>query len=189
MKELRHTNSRPTAALNSLSSHAFTLLETLTALAVLSISLAGLYAGLTRINEYAAVNRLYSCATALVEDRIDRSLAVSPFSITDNTVPPELVVSSSSYPVAIYVDPDQVQSYLSGTAQNYLLATNSTLIGTPNQAVVTGTMSTLVTSCTVAAYSGTNAQNVVVQHTTVSLQYTFHGKSYQVQMDSLRSPD
>lgn len=167
----------------------FTLLESLAALAVLSIALTGFYASITRINEFAAVNRLYSCATTLVEDRIDRSLAVSPFSITDSEVPAELVVSNSSFPLAVYVDPDQVQAYLSGTGQSYLTATNSTLIGTPSQAVVTGTMSTVVTSCIIAAYSGTNAPNVVVQHTSVILQYTFHGKSYQVEMDSLRSPD
>ncbi|MEI6350447.1 MAG: type II secretion system protein [Verrucomicrobiota bacterium] len=144
----------------------FALVEALIALMVIGITVVSLFAGLSKMNERAAVNRLYTCATAVVQSRIDRSLVDKPFDPGESQVHPDLVAHTETTPyIAVYKDPDT------------------------NQVLVSGTMTTTVSSTTVPVTSGSSLGNVTLQKTDVSLGYQFRGRNYNVQLTCLRSPD
>lgn len=144
----------------------FTLVEALVALMIISLTVANLYGGLVKINEFSAVNRLYTCATAIVQARIDRSLVDKPFNPGENQVHPDLKLGTETTPnVPVYIDP--------GT----------------NKVIVSGTLTTVVSSTTLPITTGSSIGNVTLQKTDVSLAYQFQGKNYTTQLTCLRSPD
>lgn len=151
--------------------NGFTILESLVSMVIVGILMTSGFVALSQINDYAYTHRLYSCATAIVQDRIDRSLAAGPFNPDDNEIPTELTVGSTVVSnLSIYTDPDDL------------------VLSTTAQPVVTGTLTTTVSKTTLPISSGTNT-TVPLQHTRVILLYGYRNKPYRVEMTCLRSSD
>lgn len=148
---------------------AFSLLETLIAFFVLSLSVGGIFAGLAKLNEYAVINRLYTSGLASAQARIDRSLVDKPYDPLGGFVHPDLESKTEvNKNLTIYADP-------AATGSNGLL--------------VTGTMTTVISSVSTPVASGTAYGNITLQRTSVTVAYQFKGKPYSIQLTCLRSPD
>ena len=156
----------PAAIKSSLRSSGFTLAEVVIALAVLATMAAGCYIGFNSLNAYAVGSRLYSEAQTCAQNQIDLILSKEPFDITNNKIPSVLALGTTTTPnVFIYKDP------VSGNV------------------VVTGTMTTTVTDVgTTQTYAGVTS-NLNIRRATVTVSYSFRGKSYTVSMDTMRTAD
>jgi len=146
----------------------FTLIEIVIALAVLGTMAAGCYIGFNAINEYSVSSRLYSEAQTACQNQIDLILSKEPFDVTTTPqkIPTVLALGTATTPnVFIYQDP------VSGTV------------------IVTGTMTTTVADVgSTMTFAGTTA-NLNMRKATVNVAYTFHNKSYNVSMDTIRTAD
>lgn len=144
---------------------AYTLAEVLFTVTAISLTAAGLLEGLANINDFATANRLNTCATAIVEDQIDRALRETPFTPSSN--PPSIPqgLTSGTTTVPIYTDP----------------VTNSTM--------VTGTLAVTVSGTSVPVTTGSAAPAVTVYKVRASVNYHYHAKNYSVTMSTLRSVD
>jgi type II secretory pathway pseudopilin PulG len=153
---------------------AFTLAEVTMALAVIGTMGAGAYVGFNSLNAYAISSRLYSEAQTCAQNQIDLILSKEPFDPTNNKVP----------------------AVLGGQV---LAANASTTVTTPNvfvytdpvvgSAVVTGTMTTVVTNPgSTMNFTGVNT-NLNTYRATVTVSYTYRGKDYVVSMDTMRTAD
>lgn len=152
---------------------AFTLAEVTMALAVIGTMGAGAYVGFNSLNAYAISSRLYTEAQTCAQNQIDLILSKEPFDPTNNKVP----------------------SVLGGAV---LASGASTTLTTPNvfvyedpvsgSAVVIGTMTTTVTNPG-STMSFVNTTNLNSYRATVTVSYTYRGKTYNVSMDTMRTAD
>ena len=149
--------------LTKLRSHttAFSLVELMIAVGLFAVSAAASIGGLIRMNHNAALSRLQTGASTLVQNRIDQILGDVPFAPAKSQIPPVLEVgtqtigSSSNPTVAVYTDPASGQVSVWG----WLISTVAD----------TGALST--------------------RQATVSVFYQFRGQTYSVTMDTVRTPD
>ena len=181
-------------------SSGFSLIETLIAIAILSLAVGGIYCGLLKVNDYAETRRLSSCATAIVWAQIDQALAVRPFYPA-----PQLTVAGDPF------DDTRNNPTSSGTAgiptkfmvTHTLGAVTTKTVGlfmnsdalasgssTAAAAVVSGTLTTIVNEANIttgaaATTTGTSA----LRRINVNLTYLYRGRSYNIQMSALRAPD
>lgn len=145
---------------------SFTLVETLVGVSMVVILGAGSLWTMTTMNVYATASRLYSEATAKVEQQIDAILTKGPFDPTANPqqVPTELTLGTTTKNgVLIYKDP------VSG------------------QTIVTGTMTTTVADTGLTGTVGSTATGLNIWQATVTVSWTFRGRNYSVSMDTLRT--
>jgi type II secretory pathway pseudopilin PulG len=145
---------------------SFTLVETLVGVSMVALLGAGSFWTLTTMNVYATAARLYSEATAKVEQQIDAILTKGPFDPTANPqqVPTELTLGTTTKNgVLIYKDP------VSG------------------QTIVTGTMTTSVADTGSTGTVGGVATDLEIWQATVTVAWNFRGKDYSVSMDTLRT--
>src|SRR3954471_22363411 len=157
-------------------SRAFTIIEVMAGLSVLALITAAAFFGLMQLNNYASVNRLYTAAQTLAQNQIDLILTKAPFDPTNNSYPTPNVLQTGGY----YSDPS--------TPNTLYPASRSVTIyqdPTTNNVIVSGTIRTDVTSPTVTI-SGVDLK---MRQATVTVQYSFHGKTYSVKMDTMRAPD
>jgi type II secretory pathway pseudopilin PulG len=145
------------------------------------VSVLGLIAGsvsygLMQLNNYAAVNRLYTAAQTLAQNQIDLILTKAPFDPANNSYPTPNVLQTGTY----YSDPSNPNT-VSATPVNVPIYTDPA----NNAQIVKGTIRTDVSSVNVSI----NGVNLNLRQATVTVQYNFHGKSYSVKMDTMRAPD
>lgn len=136
------------------------------ALGVIGTMGAGCYIGFNGLNAYAVSSRLYSEAQAAAQNQIDQILSKGPFDPVTNKIPTVLTLGTTTTPnVFVYQDP------VSGNA------------------VVTGTMTTTVTdTSSTMTFAGTT-KNLNIYRATVTVSYTYRGKTYNVSMDTMRTGD
>jgi prepilin-type N-terminal cleavage/methylation domain-containing protein len=145
---------------------AFTLMEVVMALAVVGTMGAGAYVGFNSLNTYAISSRLYTEAQTAAQNQIDLILSKEPFDPTRNKIPTVLTLGTTTTPnVFVYTDP------VSGNV------------------VVTGTMTTTITDLgTTMTFAGSTT-NLNTYRATVTVGYTYRGKTYNVSMDTMRTGD
>jgi len=144
----------------------FTLMEVVMALGVIGTMGAGCYVGFNSLNTYAISSRLYSEAQAAAQNQIDQILSKGPFDPVRNKIPTVLTVGTTTTPnVFVYQDPVSAS------------------------AVVTGTMTTTITDTgSMMNFTGVNT-NLNIYRATVTVSYTYRGKTYNVSMDTMRTGD
>src|SRR5207302_10199939 len=136
------------------------------ALAGLGTMGAGCYVGFNSINTYAISSRLYSEAQTCAQNQIDLILSKEPFDVVNNKIPSVLALGTTTTPnVFIYKDP------VSGNI------------------VVTGTMTTTVTDLGSTMSFAGSTTNLNIRRATVTVSYTFRGKSYSISLDTMRTAD
>jgi prepilin-type N-terminal cleavage/methylation domain-containing protein len=144
----------------------FTMVEAIISLAIISLLAATAFAALHRANRNAMVARLYTLATSLARDEIDKLQTVSPFNpqnaawLGGAQIPPELMLDSARggpmvQQVPLYIDP----------------LTNTEL-----------TSATVTTSIRDVGVLATRACHV-------SVTFEFAGHSHAVRMNTLRTSD
>ena len=135
-------------------------------LAVLGTMAAGCYVGFNSLNTYAISSRLYSEAQTAAQNQIDLILSQEPFDVANNKIPAVLALGTTTTPnVFIYTDP------------------------VTGNVVVSGTMTTVITDTASSMnFAGVNA-NLNVRRATVTVSYTYRGKSYNVSLDTMRTAD
>lgn len=148
------------------SQAAFTLAEVMVALGLFGITATAAVSAMLKMNNNAALSRLQTGASTVVQNQIDLALSDSPFNPQKNQIPPALTVGTASLgsatnpTVAVYTDPK--------TGYN-----------------VFGWMTTTVAN-TGTTYNG-NSLNIY--RITVSVFYKFKGRQYTVSMGTLRCSD
>ena len=87
--------------------NAFTLVEVLTATALLAIIASTVIWGLNMLQHRATVNRLYTQAQMLCQNQIDRVLTAGPYnpSAVPAQTPPELMPNQAPVPVDVSAGP------------------------------------------------------------------------------------
>jgi prepilin-type N-terminal cleavage/methylation domain-containing protein len=145
----------------------FTLVEVTVAIALAGIGVAATIGALTRVNSFASVARNLTGATTAVENQIDLLLSDSPFNPQKTNpdgsiqVPPELTIGTHvTNNVPIYKEPS-------------------------TGVIVGGTMTTIITDIS----STYNGNTIPMYRASVTVTYTYLGKTYIVTMDTVRSSD
>jgi prepilin-type N-terminal cleavage/methylation domain-containing protein len=151
----------------SLRDAAFTLVEVAVAVALAGIGVSVTIGALTKVNSFASSARNLTGATTAVQNQIDLLLSDSPFNPQKTNpdgsiqVPPELILGTHvTNNVPIYKEP----------------ATG---------VIVGGTMTTTVTDAS-ATYNGIT---IPTYRASVSVTYTYLGRTYTVTMDTIRTSD
>jgi hypothetical protein len=141
-------------------------MEVVMALAVVGTMGAGAYVGFNSLNTYAVSSRLYSEAQAAAQNQIDQILSKGPFDPTKSKIPTVLTLGTTTTPnVFVYQDP------VSGNA------------------VVTGQMTTTVTDTGASMTFASTTKSLNTYRATVTVNYTYRGKTYNVSMDTMRTGD
>lgn len=142
---------------------AFTLVEVLVSTVLIGLVVVSIIWGLNMLHRRATVNRLFTQAQTICQNRIDLILTAGPY-------------NPSSTPAAI---PNELK-----TTQTPLTVAVSTAPGNP----VSGTMTTTIVDTTLRYPDGTGSL-LNIKQATVVVAYNFRGKSYSVEMNTLRAPD
>jgi len=141
-------------------------MEVVMALAVVGTMGAGCYVGFNSLNTYAISSRLYSEAQTAAQNQIDLILSKEPFDPANSKIPTVLTLGATTTPnVFVYKDP------VSGNV------------------VVTGTMTTTVTDVGATMTFAGSTKNLNTYRATVTVTYTYRGKTYNVSMDTMRTGD
>jgi len=145
---------------------AFTLAEVMVGLGLFGITAAAAVSAMLHLNNNAALSRLQTGASTVAQNQIDLCLSDSPFNPQKSQVPPALTLgttstgSSSNPTVAVYTDPK------TGLQVKGWMVTEVANTGT--------------------TYNG-NSLNIY--RITVTVNYRFRGRSYSVQMGTMRTSD
>ena len=142
---------------------AFTLVEVLVATILIALVAGSIIWGLNMLHHRATVNRLYTQAQTICQNRIDKILTVGPYTPLSN-------------PVSV---PDELK-----TTQDPLTVAISTAPGNP----VSGTMTTTIIDTTLK-YPETTGTLLNIKQAKVRVAYNFRGKDFFVEMNTLRAPD
>ena len=138
------------------------LTEIIVSLGIIALYSASALWGLSMLNNQAAVARLYTGAQVVAQNQIDLCLSDSPFNPQKNQIPPELTVGTTvTNNVPLYIDP------------------------LSNQVVNTGTMTTVVTN----TGSTLNGYNLNLYSITVTVSWTYRGRSFNLKMSTMRASD
>jgi len=149
--------------------NGFTLIEALITVGLVGVAAAGTFAVMGKINEFASVSRLYTCASTIAQNQIDHILSDSPFNPSFN--PPQI-------PAVLTTD---------ASRGGPLVQTNVPINTDPvsNQVVVTGTLTTSVVDTSMTQ----NGSNLNIYRATVTVGYRFKNRSYTVVMSTMRTSD
>ena len=143
------------------------------ALAVIGTMGAGCYVGFNSLNAYAVSSRLYSEAQTAAQNQIDLILSKEPFDPVNNKIPTVLTLGdTTTQNVFVYRDP----------------AKDPGATGNGN-VVVTGTMKTTITDTGATMTFAGVTKNLNTYRATVTVTYTYRGKTYNVAMDTMRTGD
>jgi type II secretory pathway pseudopilin PulG len=153
----------PTARRGPHQEGAFTLVEVLVSTILIGLVAGSIIWGLNMLHHRATVNRLYTQAQTICQNRIDKILTAGPF-------------TPLSSPAAI---PDELK-----TVQVPLTVAVSTAPGNP----VSGTMTTTITDTTLK-YPESIGTLLNIKQAKVRVEYNFRGKLFFVEMHTLRAPD
>jgi len=141
-------------------------MEVVMSLAAIGTMGAGCYVGFNSLNAYAVSSRLYSEAQTAAQNQIDLILSKEPFDPVNNKIPTVLTVGTTTTPnVFVYKDP------------------------VTGNVVVTGTMKTSITDTGATMTFAGATKNLNTYRATVTVTYTYRGKTYNVAMDTMRTGD
>lgn len=116
------------------------------------------------MNGSAAANRIYTCAEAIAQNQIDAFLSAKPYSPLLSQVPPELVPATTTPTVTIYNDPG-------------------------GNLTITGTLTRTVADLGLTQVTNGKTDNLDARRLSVTIDYTFKGKAYQVALSTVRASD
>ena len=197
----------------------FTLTEIVIALAVLGTMASGVYIGFNAVNTYAVSSRLYSEAQTAAQNQIDLVLSKEPFDIlaakisgsfdpTLNKIPVELMTVSEldalaasgvTFPTAAPTPPATSSSYypyypyyrIPSGADTGKLAKQAFIYQDPvtGAVLVTGTLTTTITDTGMQSSFINPNTDLNTRRANETVTYTFRGRDYTVQMDTLRTAD
>ena len=170
---------------------AFSLVETMIALGLVGITVTALYTSFVKVNDFADANRLQTCAFEIVQARVDKALAVRPFTPVNGSDP---FVSSGMNPLPSSLMLCGSNTVALGTpcqeTVNILINSDALATSGSIQAVVTGTLTTLVNNASIVTGGTTSASGTVqLRSVNIRLDYQYRGRPYNVQMTCLRAPD
>jgi len=172
-------------------SFAFSLVETMIALGLVGITVTTLYTSFVKVNDFADANRINTCAFEIVQARVDKALAVRPFTPVNGSDP---FVSSGTNPLPSSLMLCGTNTVTLGTpckeTVNILINSDALATSGSIQAVVTGTLTTLVNNATILT-GGTTSSSGTVQLRSINIRmdYQYRGRPYNVQMTCLRAPE
>jgi prepilin-type N-terminal cleavage/methylation domain-containing protein len=157
----------------------FTLVEVMAGIAIIALVAGVTIFGLSQLNYFASVNRLYTAAQTLAQNQIDLILTKAPFNPSMAQYPTPNVLQTGTY----YSNPANPNT-LYGTAQNVpIYYFNS---GGSQTNVVMGTIATTVTDLGNISVGGTN---IILRQAVVTVTYTFRNKTFTIQMNTMRTSD
>lgn len=141
--------------------HGFSLLEVVTASAILALAIGGTIVTMTVLNHHAAVSRLNTCAQTVAKNQIDRVLN-NRFIPQLDDISPELVLgTTTANDVPIYIDPQTDETLVSGTVTTTVTNPNITQGGT----------------------------QLPVRAITVNVTYEYRGRTRNMTLHTLRASD
>ncbi|MGI8889589.1 MAG: type II secretion system protein [Chthoniobacterales bacterium] len=151
---------------------AFTLIEVLVSTALLGLLAGGSIWALTQANNYASINRLYTGAETVAQNRIDKILTDSPFNPQNDEIPSVIKVPLDG----------------GGTSTD---TTNPEIYNEPKPAngvahIIYGTLTTTITKVNAVGKAGIDLN---LYCATVVVNYSFRGKAYRVQLNAMRASD
>jgi type II secretory pathway pseudopilin PulG len=176
MVPLRYLSQNRSIRGRSLFLRAFTIVEVMAGVSIMGLVVGVVLFSLNQLNYYASVNRLYTAAQTLAQNQIDLILTKAPYNPATSQYPTPNVLQTGTY----YSDPSTPNT-LYGAARNVPIFTDPS---TSNQIVV-GTIKTTVTAPSISI-SGTSLN---LLQATVTVSYTFRGKTFNVKMDTMRTSD
>jgi type II secretory pathway pseudopilin PulG len=154
------------------------------------VSIIGLVAGavvlgMSQLNYYASVNRLYTCAQTLAQNQIDLILTKAPFSPSTSQYPTPNVLGTNSdcNPTYTYYSDPTTPNTLYSSARSVPIFYYTS--GATQVNVVMGTIKTDVQAPALTV-SGTSLS---MRQATVTVTYTFRNKTFTVKMDTMRTSD
>lgn len=158
-------------------SPGFTLVEVLTAVALLGMFAGGALWTLTQTNNYAALSRLYTGAQVLAQNQIDLIMSKGPFNPQRGEVP--AVLGGSALPAG-------------GTVTVVETKANAdlTIYAEPTSAANPVTIEAEERDTTVNdANMVVNGRNLNIYTATVVVKFKYRGKDHQVQLNAMRASD
>jgi type II secretory pathway pseudopilin PulG len=155
---------------------AFTVVEVMAGVSIIGLVVGVVILGLSQLNYYASVNRLYTAAQTLAQNQIDLILTKAPFNPPGSQYPTPNVLQIGTY----YSDPTTPNT-LYGSARNVPIYTDPS---NGNQVVV-GTIKTTVADSGVSI----SGNSLNLRQATVTVTYTFRNKTFTVQMNTMRASD
>ena len=170
---------------------AFSLVETLIALGLIGIAVTALYTSFVKVNDFAESNRLSTCAFEIVQARVDKALSVRPFTPVNGADP---FLSTSGNPLASSLMLCGSNTVTLGVpckeTVNILINSDALATSGSIQAVVTGTLTTLVNNASIVTGGTTSTSgSVQLRSINIRMDYQYRGRPYNVQMTCLRAPD
>lgn len=139
---------------------AFTLLEVMSAVAVLALLSSGVISVLLQMNTNATVARLQTLAGVIALNQIELISTDAPFSPPDEQVPVDLTVGNQTAPVIVYDDPN---------VDGEVIGSMTTVVDDPDY--------------------WQNGFNLHLRRITVTVSYQFRNRTYSVQMHTIRASD
>lgn len=141
-------------------SAGFSLLEVMSAVAIVALLSAGIISLLLHMNTYAMAARLKTLATLVALNQVELVSTDAPFSPPDEQVPVELTLGNQTAPVIVYDDPN-------------------------SNVTISGTMTTTVDD----PNYWQNGFNLHLRRVTVTVAYVFRNRNYIVTMHTIRASD
>ena len=154
----------------------FTLVEVMAAATILALVATSVIFGLSQLNYFATVNRLYTAAQTLAQNQIDLILTKAPYNPAQSQYPTPNVLQAGTY----YSDPSTPNT-LYASARNVSIYTDPS----NNNQIVVGTIATTVAD-TGVSIGGTSLN---IKQTTVTVTYTYRNKTFTITMNTMRAPD
>ena len=155
----------------------FTLVEVVTAVALLALFSGGALWTLTQTNNYAALSRLYTGAQVLAQNQVDLIMSKGPFNPQKGEIP------------AVLGGPNPLPAGGSVTMVETKADANLTIYTEPNQAnsltIEAEERDTIIkdTNMVVAG------RNLNMYSATVIVKFKYRGKDHQVQLNAMRASD
>lgn len=195
---------------------AFTLMEILISLTVIGTTSGGCYVGFNAINTYAVSSRLYSEALTAAQNQTDLILSKDPFDVMGayltgsfspaaNKIPIEVmtvaelnalaasgVTFPTSAPTARPATTDPYYPYYPyyrpGGAGPIQKAAFIYTDPTSGKVIVKGFLTATITdTAATMSFVAATPTNLNTRRATVTVDYTFRNRPYQVAMDTLRT--
>jgi len=187
--------------LEKAASHAgFTFIEVMMGIAILGVISSSVIFGLTQLNHYATVNRLYTAAQTLAQNQIDLILTKGPFDpvAVPPTYPSPNILGEDATNLAggatytYYSDP-LVSDTLYAAPRFVTIYRDPMNTNNTTNAIVQGTIQSRIkkaphtVTTTVGGVSTTTSLSI--RQATVTVAYNFRSRPYSVVMDTMRTPD
>ena len=187
--ELRSCHPKFSVKTRNAPRAGFTFVEVVVGVTIIGVVASSIMWGLTQLNHYATVNRLYTAAQTLAQNQIDLILTKGPYDPAQGKYPDPNILGTSAQVAGgatytYYSDPT-TPGTLYTAARNVKIHTDPM---SGNQ-IVQGTIKTDVkdTGMTVSVNGTPTALDL--RQATVTVSYTFRNRPYTVVMDTMRTSD